>query len=110
MKLPFLEATLFDMLATNHLLWNLESEAPVEKSCLGLGEESPVFMSLSVVLQRMPCDLLYWAVFISQNPEGFCVIPTFEIRLGNNNSPFLMVNLALSSKKLFDVWDRIIGQ
>lgn len=74
------------MLDTHHLLWSLETEAAVEKSCLGLGEESPVFMSLSMVLQRMPCDLLYWAVFISQNPEGFCVIPTFEIKLGNNFS------------------------
>lgn len=86
MNLPYLEAPLFNMLDTNHFLWNLESEAPVEKSCFGSGEESPLFMPLSVVLQRMPCDLLSWAVFISQNPEGFCVIPTFEIKLGNNFS------------------------
>lgn len=57
----------------------------------------------------MPCDLLYRAVFIPQNPEGFCVVPSSEIKLGNHFS-FLMVNLALSSKKAFDVWDRIIGQ
>lgn len=74
------------MLDTNHLLWDLESKTAVEKSCLGLGEESPVFMSLSVVLQAMPCDLMNLAVFISQNPEGFCIVPSSEIKLRNNFS------------------------
>lgn len=74
------------MLDTNHLLWDLESKTAVEKSCLGLGEESPVFMSLSVVLQPMACELMYRAVFTSQNPEGFCVVPSSEIKLGNNFS------------------------
>lgn len=74
------------MLHADHLQWDLAPKAAVEKSCLGLGEESPVFMSLSAVLQRMPCDPMSRAVFISQNPEGLCVVPSSEIKLGNNFS------------------------
>lgn len=58
----------------------------MEKSGFGWGEESHVFMSLAVVLQRMPCDLTYRAVFISQNPERFCIVPSSEIKLGHNFS------------------------
>lgn len=65
---------------------DLEPKTAVEKSCLGLDEESPVFMCLPMVLQQMPSHLMYWAVFISQNPEGFRVIPSSEIKLGNSFS------------------------
>ena len=58
----------------------------MEKSSSGLGKESPVFLSLSVVPQRMPCDPMSRAVFISQNPEGFCVVLSSEVKLGNNFS------------------------
>ena len=71
---------------------DLESKTTVEKSCLGVGEESPVFMCLPMVLQQMPSGLVYQAMFISQNLEGFHVIPSSifipssEIKLGNSLS------------------------
>lgn len=104
-----LRQALSDMLDTNRLLWDLESKLAVKKSRVGLGEESHVFMSLSVVSQQMPCGLMYWAMFISQKSVGLCFFPSSEIKLGNNFS-FPKVNLAFSSKKAFDVWDGIIGQ
>lgn len=64
----------------------------MKKSCLGVDEESPVFMHLPMVLQQMPSGLVYRAVFISQNLEGFYVVPSSifilssEIKLGNSLS------------------------
>lgn len=46
-----LSHTLFSVVGTHHLHWDLKSEATVEKSCLDQGEESPVFRSLSMILQ-----------------------------------------------------------
>jgi hypothetical protein len=56
------------------------------KSCLGLGGESQVFMLLSMILQQMPHSLMYWSLFISQKPQGFCFLPFSEIKQGNNFS------------------------
>lgn len=65
------------MLGTNHLLRDLESKTAVRKPCVY------VFVSGIMV---MLCDLTCGAVFISQNPEGFCVVPSSEIKLRNNFS------------------------
>lgn len=82
----FLEANSVRHVGYNHLLWGLECEAAVEKSCRGFSEEGPVFTSPLMVLQRMLCDLMCWAVFISQTPEGLCVVRSSEMKLGNNFS------------------------
>ncbi|MXQ91231.1 hypothetical protein E5288_WYG009478 [Bos mutus] len=46
---PFLSQILFNLLDVNHLLW-IWSHTAVEKSCLGVDEESPVFMHLPMEL------------------------------------------------------------
>lgn len=85
-----------------YLPWDRESEFTMKQPCTGVGEESRVFLCADPLSLSKSREILLLPL-----PAPSC---TFWNDQRKSFLFFLIVKLALSSKKAFDVQFRMIGQ